>query len=55
MVHDLTNFREFLNTRLEEKSLLYKQKADLQQEFKKLEQARAEHIIEHNKNINQEE
>lgn len=50
MIHDLDRFRQFLNKRLEDKSALFKQKNDLHQEIKKIEQEKAEAVINFSKN-----
>lgn len=49
-IHDLDSFRLFLNKRLDDKSSLFKQKNDLHQEIKKIEQEKNEYAAEFNKN-----
>ena len=55
MVHDLKNFRTFLDARVEQKNDLNKQKQELAAEYKRLEQSKIDYITEYNKNVNQEE
>lgn len=46
-MHDLDEFRSFLNSRLEEKSSYNKQKMDIYVEIKQLENQKSELIKEH--------
>jgi hypothetical protein len=46
-LHDLNNFKEFLNQRMEEKSAYNKQKMDIYAEIKVIDGQRQEFIKEH--------
>lgn len=47
MVHDLDEFRSFLNKRIEEKSQLTKQKQDILSEIRQFENSKQDLIREH--------